>query len=307
MDGDGIGLVLARASELQSKITNCIHRASNLRTEENKEREQEREGEDNGGRPQDKVGEAAKEVEEEEEEEEDEEAERLLNIRDAFESLEAQLSSLQALQQQQWYEREAALAEIDYSRKKLLKKLKEYKGEDLDVILEATAFASETVEDSNDLLLPPYPSRPDNGYLSLFPSTRKFSQNWLTTGDSKTETKKNLQESERNQVQSGSQNPPKGFGLLINRAAKTVVTLVGVISVLALGGFELRLRKRDKEIKFFDLFQQRGTEVEREMVQCPPGKIIVVEGGEARCLVKERIEIPFESVIATPDVNYGCG
>ena len=89
MDGDGIGLVLARASELQSKITNCIHRASNLRTEENKEREQEREGEDNGGRPQDKVGEAAKEVEEEEE------AERLLNIRDAFESLEAQLSSLQ--------------------------------------------------------------------------------------------------------------------------------------------------------------------------------------------------------------------
>ncbi|XP_052193910.1 plastid division protein PDV2-like [Diospyros lotus] len=286
MDEDGIGLVLARASELRSKITNCIHRAS---------REGGEEEEDNGGKG-------------------EEEAESLFNIRDALESLEAQLSSLQALQQQQWYDREAALAEIDYSRKKLLKELKEYKGEDLEVINEATAFASETVEDANDLLLPPYPSRPshplisENTYLSHFPTTRKLSQNGITGSDRTTETGKHLNESERNQAKAGYENPPKGFRLLINAAAKTALTLIGVISVLGLAGFEPRLRKGDAEFKVFGLFpQRRRPEAERKMVQCPPGRVLVMENGEARCLVKERVEIPFESVVAKPDVNYGCG
>ncbi|XAR59515.1 hypothetical protein NMG60_11015372 [Bertholletia excelsa] len=289
MDEDGIGLVLARASELRSKITNCIHRASTEYHDETQEKEKG--GNDNGG----------------EGEELDEEAESLLNIRDALESLEAQLSSLQALQQQQWYEREAALAEIDHSRKKLLKKLKEYRGEDLEVIHEATAFASETVEDNNDLLLPPYPSRPshslvsDGGYLSHFSSTLKLSQNELNGGDTKVETNKKLEESYR------SESRPKGLRLFINTTAKTVLTLIGVISILGLAGFEPQLRKRDTQFKVFGLFQRRGTDEEREMHECPPGKILVVEGGEARCLVKERVEIPFESVIATPDVKYGCG
>ncbi|CAL5378633.1 unnamed protein product [Camellia sinensis] len=304
MDEDGIGLVLARASELRSKIINCIHRASTALQEQ-----EEKEDKDNGSR--DKVGEA-----EEEEEVEEEAAESLLNIRDALESLEALLSSLQALQQQQWYEREAALAEIDCSRKKLLKKLKEYKGEDLEVIHETTAFASETVEDNNDLLLPPYPSRPshslasDNGYLSHFPSTRKLPQNGLINSDTTIETKNSLHESERKQTQSGSQNPLKGLRLFVNTAAKTMLTLVGVISILGLAGFEPRLRKRDNtEFKIFGVFRQRGTEAERKIKrgQCPPGKVLVMEDGEARCLVKERVEIPFESVVATPDVNYGCG
>ncbi|KAL2460187.1 Plastid division protein PDV2 [Abeliophyllum distichum] len=157
MDEDRIGLVLARTSELRSKIINCIHKASEKEVKENDNKEFE-------ANP----------------DAENQENEKLLNIRDALESLEAQLSSLQALQQQQWYEKEAALSEIEYSQKKLLKELKEYEGTDLDVIHEAISFASET-EDNNDLLLPPYPSRPshslvaDNGYLSSFLSTRKFS------------------------------------------------------------------------------------------------------------------------------------
>lgn len=40
---------------------------------------------------------------------------------------------------------------------------------------------------------------------------------------------------------------------------------------------------------------------------CPPGKVLVVEDGETRCLVKERVEIPFMYVATTPDVNYWCG
>ncbi|CAK9142611.1 unnamed protein product [Ilex paraguariensis] len=71
MDEDRIGLILARASELRSKITNCIHKAPALESDHFTTKE-EREGE-----------------------EEEEEAESLLNIRDALESLEAQLSSLQ--------------------------------------------------------------------------------------------------------------------------------------------------------------------------------------------------------------------
>lgn len=87
MDEDGIGLVLARASELRTKITNCIHSASTTRPNTNL-KEQEREDEGNGSQSLDidKVGER---------EEEEEETESLLNIRDALESLEAQLSSLQ--------------------------------------------------------------------------------------------------------------------------------------------------------------------------------------------------------------------
>ncbi|KAG9132710.1 hypothetical protein Leryth_026001 [Lithospermum erythrorhizon] len=80
----------------------------------------------------------------------------LLDIRDALQALEAQLSSLQALHQQQWYEKEAVLAEIEFSQKKLLKSLEEYEGKNLEVINEAIAFVGETVDDNNDLLLP-YP------------------------------------------------------------------------------------------------------------------------------------------------------
>ena len=91
MDEEGIALVLARASELRSKITNCIHRASiTEQTEDNiKPHEQGEEDKDKGSLSKDKVREA------EEMREEEEEAEILLSIRDALESLEVQLSSLQ--------------------------------------------------------------------------------------------------------------------------------------------------------------------------------------------------------------------
>ncbi|RVX12150.1 Plastid division protein PDV2 [Vitis vinifera] len=182
-------------------------------------------------------------------------------------------ASSSGLQQQQWYEREAALAEIDYSRQKLLKKLKQYKGEDLEVIHEASAFASETVEHSNDLLLPPYPSRPprslvaDNGHMSHFPFMRKSNQNGVTAGDSTNEENKKLND---------------------------------------LAGVEPRFRKRDAYFNILGLFQQSATEEKRSnTVECPPGKVLVLEDGEARCLVKERVEIPFDS--SPTGGKKGCG
>ncbi|KAI3716087.1 hypothetical protein L6452_23163 [Arctium lappa] len=286
MDEEGIVLVLARASELRSKITNCIHNASSITT--------------NDATNQEEVADYKDETEEE--------TESLLNIRDSLEALEAQLSSLQALQQQQWYEKEASLAEIDYSRKKLLQKLKAYKGEDLEVIHEATAFASSTVEkEKNDLLLPPYPSRPssslasDNGYLSHFSLTPKISQREGTIDLPTGEAKGTVHQSER-------RSSLKGLRQVICAAAKTAFTLVGFIAVMHLSGFEPGLSRRGSKSKVFGMSREQGNDENTEMmVECPPGKILVVENGETRCLVKERVEIPFKSVVTIPDVNYGCG
>lgn len=59
--------------------------------------------------------------------------------------------SEQDLQQQQQYEREAVLSEINTARKFLLQKLMDYKGANLEVFHEASAFAFGTT------LIPPIP------------------------------------------------------------------------------------------------------------------------------------------------------
>ncbi|XP_021300290.1 plastid division protein PDV2 [Herrania umbratica] len=330
MEEEGVGLVLARATELRLKISNCIQKATASKPVSPKQQSpQKEEGEQtdkkgsfNGDEIPDshqRLNEAVEEAEEEEEgkeeeeeEEEDGETERLLNIRDALESLEAQLVALQNLQHQQRYEKEVAIAEIDCSRTMLLEKLKEYQGKDLEVILEASAFVSETVENNNDLLLPPYPSPPprslvlDNGYLSHLQSTYKSLTNGVSIGDQTNEAKKNLNRNEESRKQDVSKNSRKGLGCFISSAVKTVLPLVGVIYILSLSNFVPNLGK-GTPLKFLGMLQQRATEEKNSTVQCPPGKVLVMEDGEARCMVKERIEVPFESIVAKPDVNYGCG
>lgn len=278
MDEDRIGLVLARISELRVEITNCIHKASKKDEVES----------GNGEDPDEKTHEG-----------DDEAVDCLLKIKDALESLEAQVSSLQALQEQQWYEKEAALAEIGYSQEKLLQTLKGYEGKDYQVIHEAIAFVSETVEDNNDLLLPPYPSRPsrtlvsDKGYGVHLPSARKLTQNGVT-GSHNHNSRKDVDDA--NHERSEPKSPLRMVKFFLGAAAKTALTVVGVISVLTLAGFEPQIKKRDNQINVSNLFQQVAN-----------SKVPVVENGETQCVVKERVEIPFESVVATPDVNYGCG
>ncbi|CAM8907072.1 unnamed protein product [Rhodiola kirilowii] len=298
MDDEGIGIVLAKATELRSKINTCIDKASSSTPKSPLF---------NGGAPITLANGAS--VEPDPDDEELQEAESLLHIRDALESLESQLASLQELQQTQRYEREAALSEIDYSRKMLLNKLKAYKGKDLEVIYEASAFASESVEHSNDLLLPPYPTRPlrplvlENGYTPLF-TVDKTTRNGCPPNGITHEAK-----NQENKTKPGSQNSWTGLKFLITSAAKMVITVVGVVSILNMAGFEPRLRRRCSQSKFLSFFAVPAPEnIERRAItQCPPGKVLVMEDGEAHCIVKERIEIPFESVTVTPDVTYGCG
>lgn len=303
MDEDRIGLVLVRVSELRSKVTNCIEKAFAIGDNE----------EEAGRRLR---GSEAAAPEAEHIDDDEEEADSLLNIRDALESLESQLVALQALQEQQLYEKESALAAIRFGQKKLLEKLKEYKGEDLEVVQEAIAFAGETVEDNNDLLLPPYPSRPsrtvvsDNDYLSRLSYARKITPNGVVSSGVKNEFGQGAHESQKDEMfHDPRKKPVSRVRALIGTVAKAAVTVVGFISVLSLAGYEPRLRKRENQFKLFGgAIQQEDNGESGIAGGCPPGKVpVMVENGEIRCMVKERVEIPFETQIANPDVKYGCG
>lgn len=206
----------------------------------------------------------------------------------------------QALRQQQQYEREAVIGEIEYNRKMLLKKLSEYTGEHSDVIQEAEVFASMKVEHDNELLLPPYPSHSlvlDKNYLSRAPYSRKLTQNGLNGGNKSKEI----------QTRSKSNKLWGGLRFLVHSTAKSMLTLVGVISLLSLAGFEPKLQKKGTNLNVLTLFQQPGAKLKALGARCPPGKVPMMEDGEIRCIVKERVEIPFDSVADSPGVNYGCG
>ena len=225
------------------------------------------------------------------------------------------LPILQALQQQQEYQRADAIAEIERSRKKLVKMLTEYEGEHLDVMKEASAFAGLKVDQNNELLLPPYPSHTphslvlDNGHLPvpLLSYGRKLPQNGHGGADAANGSKNEFGQSGSVKSQTFLSRSWAGLRFLVSSAAKTMVTLVAVASILNLAGVEPRLVKKGANIKLLDLFEQNATEEKRLSSRCPPGKVAVVEDGEIRCLVKERIEIPFESLNSKPDVDYGCG
>ncbi|CAO2815106.1 unnamed protein product [Amaranthus hypochondriacus] len=277
MEEERIGMVLVRASELRSKIANCIHHSTTEVTP------------NNGDSDPSSV---------------DEDTEALLNICYAFDSLESQLASLQALRQQQQYEKEAVIGDIELSRKALLKKLSEYKGEQLDVIREAEAFASMKVEHDNELLLPPYPVHSphslvlDKSYPSRGPYSRILSQNALNGGNA----------TNNSQTLSKPNKLTGGLKFLVHSIAKMVLTTVGVISLLNLAGYEPRLQKKGtNNINILTLFQRPCAGKRGIVAHCPPGKVAVMENGEIRCIVKERVEIPFDSAAGNPDVSYGCG
>ncbi|XP_057816339.1 plastid division protein PDV1 isoform X1 [Cryptomeria japonica] len=75
-------------------------------------------------------------------------------IRNALETLENQLYLLQTLQVQQRAEKDAALMQLEESRRILLKRLKEHRGRDMSIIKEALAFASDGDEAGDSHLNP---------------------------------------------------------------------------------------------------------------------------------------------------------
>ncbi|KAG7583964.1 hypothetical protein ISN44_As08g034650 [Arabidopsis suecica] len=308
-DEEGIGLILARATELRLKISDCIDSSSTAVSENGGG-----DGNDDispGERRNDEIiGNQDKDFDSISSDDVDEaEAERLLRIRDALESLESQLASLQNLRQRQQYEKQVALSEIDYSRKMLLEKLKEYKGKDFEVLRETTTFAGERVDYENDLLLPPYPVHPplslglenNNGYLSHLPSKKKSDANGFGSGHVRND------EAEAKSSNGGSGGSSHGVIRFLGSVAKIVLPVIGVISILSASGYGPEMRKRGVPLKLLGFLPQRAVRGKKTPNQCPPGKVLVIEDGEARCLVKERVEIPFDSVVAKRDVTYGYG
>lgn len=285
-DEEGIGLILARATELRLKIADCIDTSS---TDVSSPRE---------GKKDEIAGNQEKDFDSFSSDEEEAD-EQLLRIRDALESLESQLAALQNLRQRQQYEKQVALSEIDYSRKILLEKLKEYKGKEREVLREASTFAGERVDYENDLLLPPYPIHPpplslgldnNNAYLPHLPLNQKKSDaNGFGSGHVRKEAEV---------------KGPNGFVRFLGSVAKIMLPIIGVISVLSASGYGPEIKKRGVSFKLLGRLPQR---VVRAPNQCPPGKVLVIEDGEARCLVKERVEVPFDSVVAKRDVTYGYG
>jgi len=222
------------------------------------------------------------------------------------------VTGIQALQQQQRYERESSLFQIDCSRKILLSKLKEYKGDNLEVIHEALTFAGGTLDHDDDLLPPPDPSHLPDLFVMMddpypsphFTSKYKFTRN----GVNGEEAKKSMNGSDEKQwSQPTNRNKPQGIRLVFGLLAKSVLTFVGVVSVLSLAGFKPMLRRDGTQFKIQELFRKPACEERQSQVECPSGKVLVIEEGQPRCLVKERVEIPFDLDVSAPKINYGFG
>ncbi|CAL9767060.1 unnamed protein product [Musa acuminata subsp. burmannicoides] len=329
MEGEEIGLVLARASELRSKISDCIGGSGGG-------------GCSQGGDDGDAGGGAAKE------EEEEEEADSLVGIRDALDSLERQLAALQlkylviltckgtssstlcsnflfqikfhypvhfycadsayscqthlgaasphdCFIHQQRYERESILSQIDCSRMILLSKLKEYKGEELEAIHEVATFAGEAIELDDNLVLPPYPTHlPDLFVLDDIGAGSHFKKNKTThnrpVAAAKQEGKGTACGTNKNQDDKTS----KRFRNIIGLVVKSAIAIVSMMSMVSFAGHQPMLKSRPP--------------TERQISShCPQGKVLVIEDGKARCIVKERTEVPFESDVTSPNIRYGLG
>ncbi|CAN6196766.1 unnamed protein product [Urochloa humidicola] len=291
MEGEEIGLVLARASDLRSRIS---ARAA-------------------AARPEDTVSRLGAAGGEDEDEEEQEEVESLVGIGDALEALERQLASLQDLQHQQRYERETILSQIDRSRRSLLSKLKEYKGQDHEVIHEAAAFAGEKIEHDDGLILPPYSNHVTNSFVldDLYPLNYVSKPKHLHKGLDSDGTKQDstrMNGTENRNTGTSNRGLRGGIWSFIGWMAKTAVMAVGAVSIIKAAGYEPVIGTNSIKLDITGLFGKAVTGKEGQGThRCPPGKVMVIEDGRAHCVVKERVEIPFDTNLVAPDASYGLG
>lgn len=145
-------MVLSQASKLHAKIDDAIERVLNYDTEINgKKADPVVDGEQgrfaNGGKSSGtQMGvDGVKE------------ARSLSSIRDALEILEDQLDCLQVLQEQQQADREAALLDLEESKRIFLERLRHHQGKEKEVVEEALAFVGEPVHENDNSHRPSHP------------------------------------------------------------------------------------------------------------------------------------------------------
>lgn len=207
------------------------------------------------------------------------------------------------------------MGQIDRSRRSLLNKLKEYKGQDCEVIHEAAAFAGEKIEHDDVLILAPYSDHVTNTLVldDLYPlnflsNKSKHSQNGLDpNGTTQNDTRSNGLE-DRN-TSTSNHGSKRGIGSFIGWMAKAAVVVVGVVSFMKAAGYEPVIVRNSVKLDVGRLFAKRagGEQEQSSTLRCPPGKVMVLEDGRAHCVVKERVEVPFDANLAAPSASYGLG
>eukprot|EP00252_Welwitschia_mirabilis_P023403 TRINITY_DN6599_c0_g1_i1.p1 TRINITY_DN6599_c0_g1~~TRINITY_DN6599_c0_g1_i1.p1 ORF type:complete len:325 (+),score=67.51 TRINITY_DN6599_c0_g1_i1:359-1333(+) len=324
MEVKDIGVVLSRASELRHKVSECITKdrseleyAGDVDAEEFDSDEEVPKSSGTNSRAHSKVTENS-------------ETQSLIYIRNALESLEIQLSSLQTLQQQQHLEREAALADLDESRRDLIQKLKGYRGRKLDIIQEACAFAfaGEPSEQMDDIILPPYGKHPPEAFITsvhdyslLLHSQHSAKMNTIAHQSSK-DVSERLEAGNQHIIETDIKECPETncdnaprrsnfLGPMVRWTTKAVLVIATLASVYTLASFELKLNKIGTSVKLPSLLSRKSNSFllpKKEITgRCPPGKVMLFEEGTPKCFVKERVEVPFEPLVKDPDISYGYG
>jgi hypothetical protein len=257
---------------------------------------------------------------------------------------------LQTVQQQQRTEKDSVLAELEESRRILLRRLKDHRGREWEVVHEALAFAGEPVEDRDDLPLPPYPMplsdspfkvlRDDQPYNGASTQTYNGSMRQLAFGQEEEEgsdenisyigEEEGRQEGNQEEVTSsqaererkergggGVLGIPLGFakalfGFAFGVTSKVAIVAVSVAAALAVSEV---MQKLETKKPFSNLSPNRPIApppitTARQLPphrECPPGKKLIMEDGQPKCVVKERVELPFYKEVQIPDVLYGRG
>ena len=210
------------------------------------------------------------------------------------------------------------MSQIDRSRRSLLTKLKEYKGQDCEVIHEAAAFAGEKIEHDDGLILPPYSNHVTNSFvlddlypLSYMSKSKRLHNGLGSDGTAQDGTRTNGLGSRNTGTSKRSSGG--GTGAFIGWVAKTAVMVVGAVSIMKAAGYEPVMGRNIINLDIAGLFgggggkQANGGEERSAPLRCPPGKVMVLENGTAHCVVKERVEVPFDAVLAPPSSRYGLG
>ncbi|XP_024540262.1 plastid division protein PDV2-like [Selaginella moellendorffii] len=302
MEPDEISVVLQRASDLHTRINDAIERA--LKSEFLL----------TAGKARDSVSSAARDRGEEEEEqgsnvgllgEPNAEAKSLGAIRDALEALEEQLECLQALQQQQRMDRDTALAELEESRLILLSRLRSHHGKEWEIIHEALAFAGEPVGIEQEksparITQAGEPIRIEEQHGDRREIHKKFVANFLGIP-----------------IKLGldlRRFAGRLFGPGVGVTSRAAMVMAGVLTTIILfSEIGSRHERRSSSeattappvIPTPSLaIPPRAPAMEE---RCPPGKVMIFVDGVSKCVVKERIEIPFRGEVSSPDVLYGRG
>lgn len=253
---------------------------------------------------------------------------------------------LQSVQQQQRLRKDAALAELEESRRVLLLRLKEHEGREMQVVEEAMTFAGEPVKKTDDLPLPPYlhpvsPSLYSESpvFRSAKPSLAKqlderssFNSSLFLVDETASETEAGNAMGNPAEMQAEHATSPPAGGLsraftgMLNFTGKTLLVVVSVVAYLAVSEWNRSGREREKEAKLQASVpvpaqapaataaraatgegEGKGRAKADPVLECPAGYKRIEDDGVVKCVVKERVELPFPRGLDTPDVLHGRG